>query len=111
MLKGNWKSVKQILQLAHDMRFGESPFVPDSSPNGECALIARRWAIVRLVFGLAQTIGASAGVYFLVQTGVSRWTIWAVSLTGVVSLTSIVLFRILRKGGPSKAATKDRPRK
>ena len=67
----------------------------------------RRRAILRLVLGQAQVIGATAALVFVLREGVSAHALWAVALTGVVSLTSILLFHVVwrekrtRKEGPS----------
>jgi hypothetical protein len=54
-----------------------------------------RWrALLRLAFGQAQVIGASAALVLLLQDGVSAPAIWAAVLTGIVSLTSLLLFRL-----------------
>jgi len=53
----------------------------------------RRWAIVRLILGQLQVAGASATLVFLIQTGVSSWTIITCALAGCVTLTSWFLFR------------------
>ena len=50
------------------------------------------WAIVRLILGTLQ-VGATMGVVFLLRTGVSSLTIWAVSITALFTLTSLMLFR------------------
>ena len=55
-----------------------------------------RWkAFLRLAFGQAQVIGATAALVLLLQGGVSAPVIWAALLTGMVSLTSILLFRLV----------------
>jgi hypothetical protein len=54
----------------------------------------RRRAALRLVLGQAQVIGATVALVLLLQKGVSAPAIWAVVLTGIVSLTSILLFRV-----------------
>jgi hypothetical protein len=55
-----------------------------------------RWkAFLRLAFGQAQVIGAAAVLVLLLQGGVSAPAIWAVVLTGIVSLTSILLPRLV----------------
>lgn len=56
--------------------------------------------IAQLLFGQAQVIGATVGVYFLITTGAGRMTIAAVVVTGVISITSRVLFRVLWKAPP-----------
>ena len=51
-----------------------------------------RWrASLRLALGLAQVIGASMTIVLLLQEGVATLVIWGVALTGLVSLTSILL--------------------
>jgi len=55
----------------------------------------RSRAILRLALGQAQVIGATVAVALLIQEGVSAPAIWAVVLTGIVSLTSILLFRLV----------------
>ena len=54
----------------------------------------RRQAVLRLVLGQAQMIGATAAVGLLLQEGVKAPAILATVLTGIVSLTSILLFRV-----------------
>ena len=53
--------------------------------------------LAQLLFGQAQIIGATVGAYFLITTGASRMTIAAVGITGVISIMSRVLFRVLWK--------------
>jgi hypothetical protein len=62
-------------------------FLPRSSPKN-------RKAILRLVLGLLQMAGATAGFYFLATTGASALTIWAVSLTGMATALSRYLFNV-----------------
>ena len=69
-----------------------------------------RWkAFLRLAFGQAQVIGATAALVLLLQGGVSAPAIWAAVLTGIVSLTSILLFRVVwrekRKQKQGRSAT------
>lgn len=49
-------------------------------------------AVLRFVLGQVQIIGATVGLIFLIQTGSSRFTLWAVGLTGLVTLFSRILF-------------------
>lgn len=53
----------------------------------------RKWAIVRLIFGQAQVIGATMTLVFVIQAGTSGVTIWAAVLTAMVTLTSLLLFK------------------
>jgi hypothetical protein len=55
----------------------------------------RRQAVLRLVLGQAQVIGATVAVVLLLQEGVKAPAILATVLTGIVSLTSILLFRVV----------------
>ena len=55
----------------------------------------QRQAVLRLVLGQAQVIGATAAVVLLLQEGVKAPAILATVLTGIVSLTSILLFRVV----------------
>jgi hypothetical protein len=59
------------------------------------AVQPRRRAILRLALGQAQVIGATVALVLLLQGGVSAPAIWAAGLTGIVSLTSILLFRVV----------------
>ena len=51
--------------------------------------------MLRLAFGQAQVIGATVTLVLLLQGAVSAPAIWAAVLTGLVSLTSILLFRLV----------------
>lgn len=53
----------------------------------------QRWAIVRLTFGLVQIFGAAFAVILLLSTGVTVWSLGTVVATGLVTGTSLVLFR------------------
>ncbi len=67
---------------------------PNPTSNPKHA--AHRWrAILRLTLGQLQVIGATAALVLLVQGGVSAPAIWAAALTAAVTLTSILLFRLL----------------
>ncbi len=63
-------------------------------PNS-AAVQPRSRAILRLALGQAQVIGATITLVFLLQGGVSPRVIWGVILTGLVSLVSILLFRLI----------------
>ncbi len=53
----------------------------------------RKRAVVRLVLGQLQIIGATAGLFLLAQAGVTDWTVGIVAATGLVSVASRLLFR------------------
>ena len=54
-------------------------------------------AFLRLVVGQVQVIGATIAVVLLLRGGVSARAIWAVVVTGIVSLISLLLFRVVWK--------------
>jgi len=55
--------------------------------------ISRKWAVIRIILGQVQMVGATIGVYFLLTTGVSEWTIGVVTATVIVTLASKLLFQ------------------
>jgi len=67
---------------------------PTTSPHNAIEAGTRRRAILRLAFGQAQIIGATAALILLLQGGVSGPAIVAAVLTGIVSLTSVLLFHL-----------------
>ncbi len=52
-----------------------------------------RWAILQLVLGQAQMIGAVAGLYLLITTGVSEQTLAVCAVAGVCTLVSRLVFK------------------
>lgn len=60
----------------------------------------KRWAVVRVVLGTAQVCGAILSLLLLLQLGnESPLTLWAVSATAALTLTSFVLFRHFKLAG------------
>jgi hypothetical protein len=51
------------------------------------------WAIVRLILGVTQTVGATAGLVLLIGTGASRITFEVAAVTGLFTVLSRILFR------------------
>ena len=51
------------------------------------------WAAVRVLLGLSQIMGATATLYFLVETGASVLTLLGTGITGLLLLVSKLLFR------------------
>lgn len=58
----------------------------------------RRWAVVRIVLGTAQVVGAAASVTVLAQAGVNGLSVGLTIATALVMLFSIYLFRVRRYG-------------
>jgi uncharacterized membrane protein YhaH (DUF805 family) len=59
------------------------------------------WAILRLLFGVAQIAGATASVLLLLSSGVNKVTVITVAVTGVITVLSRILFSP-RKTQPGK---------
>lgn len=72
----------------------------DEHPKGQTS--RPRWqALLRFVLGQAQMIGATITAIFLLLEGLRPLVVWSVVLTGAISLTSIVLFRVVWKEKPN----------
>ena len=70
--------------------------------NGNSAALQPRWrALLRLALGQAQVIGATITLVLLLQEGVGPRVVWGVILTGLVSLLSILLFRVIWREKPN----------
>ena len=50
------------------------------------------WAVVRLVLGLLQVIGATVSVSMLIQLGVTAESLSAVALTCLLTTISVIIF-------------------
>lgn len=67
----------------------------DAQPE-PTGLSRHRWAMVRLLLGQVQILGATMTLYFLVKTGESALTFWSAGITACFTLTSLMLFKGLR---------------
>jgi hypothetical protein len=73
----------------------------DTEPSGDRPTAREKaWAVVRIVLGLLQVMGATATAYCLIQTGTSTLTIVAVAVTGLLVILSKLLFR--ERGGSGR---------
>ena len=52
----------------------------------------RAWAVVRLILGLGQMMGAVMSFYLLIATGVNELSIACVVVTCLLTTISVVLF-------------------
>lgn len=52
-----------------------------------------RWAIVRLILGQVQVVGATAGLVLLFETGLSAATLGIFAVTTLATVVSKLLFR------------------
>ena len=50
------------------------------------------WAIVRMILGLTQIVGATASFILLIASGLNRLTYATVTMTTVVTILSRILF-------------------
>jgi hypothetical protein len=63
-----------------------------TDPDARLATRAKRWAVVRLLLGQAQMIGAVAAAYLLIQTGMNELSLGAVVFTCACTTVSVLLF-------------------
>lgn len=54
--------------------------------------LKRRWALVRLLLGMAQILGAAFSLGLLITTGLTAASLLAVVLTGICTTLSVLLF-------------------
>jgi hypothetical protein len=66
----------------------EDAKIPHGRPTGK----EKAWAVVRLVLGLAQMIGAVVSLYLLLQIGLASVTLGAVVFTCACTTASVLLF-------------------
>ena len=60
--------------------------------------MSRTWAVLRVGLGLAQVMGATAALYFLLTTGMTDLTLWATAVTLFFMVLSRMIFaRLDRK--------------
>jgi hypothetical protein len=57
----------------------------------------RAWAVVRVILGLLQMMGAVVSAYLLLQTGVNPLSLAAVVLTCFFTSVSVLLFGSAKK--------------
>jgi membrane protein YdbS with pleckstrin-like domain len=55
-------------------------------------LTDRQWAIVRMILGLAQVMGAAGSLGLLLATGMNRWSLAAAAATCLFTIVSVFLF-------------------
>jgi hypothetical protein len=74
-----------------------------NSDRGAVTQTTRVVVVVRLAFGTLQVMGATMGLTFLLETGVSALTVVTIALTGLITLISRILFsgkRTLKRQDP-----------
>ncbi len=57
----------------------------------------RSRALLRLILGQLQVIGATITLVFLLLRGATTATIWSLIATGMITITSLLLFRVIWK--------------
>jgi hypothetical protein len=55
------------------------------------------WAVVRLILGLVQMVGALVSLRLLLLTGMNAWSLTAVVLTSMCTTVSVLFFGSWRK--------------
>lgn len=70
----------------------------DAQPDSEAREVPPRnkWANLQLALGHLQVIGSAAAFFLLLSQGLTNTLIWVFNGTMALTITSIVLFRILR---------------
>lgn len=58
----------------------------------------RTWAVLRIGMGLAQIMGATVALYFLLATGTTEMTLWATAVTIFFLVVSRVVNARLETG-------------
>ena len=71
-----------------------------NAPETTSAQMALRLAYLRLIFGVLQVVGATASLVLLLETGLNTTSAAAVAITGLVSLTSRLIFRKPKSSKP-----------
>ena len=74
------------------MKQSDRPTSKPEGDDGSPTIRERAWAIVRIILGLGQMMGAVVSVYFLIETGVNALSLGAVAGTCVLTVTSRLLF-------------------
>jgi hypothetical protein len=86
---------------AFDLPSSPAQIIKAMHAHPNTAAVQPRWrAVLRLALGQAQIIGATITLVFLLQGGVCARAIWGVILTGLVSLVTILLFRLVWREKP-----------
>jgi hypothetical protein len=75
------------------MKQSDRPTSKPEGDDGSPTIRERAWAVVRIILGLGQMIGAIVSVYFLIETGVNAMSLGAVTVTCMLTVTSRLLFR------------------
>lgn len=65
---------------------------------GDDASDERSRAVLRIGFGTAQILAATMAGVLLFETGITRWSLLAVVLTCVLTMTSVLVFGSWRRG-------------
>jgi hypothetical protein len=60
----------------------------------------RKRALLRLALGQAQVFGSVMTLVLLIEEGLTRLVMWAAGITTAITMTSIVLFRVVWRKKP-----------
>ena len=77
-----------------------NPRIASDTPRNETMGVRsiRRWAVVRLVLGLLQTIGAAVTLALFLYSGITPLALASVIVTGTLAGISILLFQVWKCG-------------
>ena len=68
---------------------------PTSKPEGDGGsptIRERAWAVVRIILGLGQMIGAIVSFCLLIEIGINEWSLGMVVATCLLTCISVLLF-------------------
>jgi len=94
------------------MKIETHPRIARHAVSGETTVVRaiRRWAVVRLIFGVLQMVGAVFSLGLFVKNGITSLTLTALLITGMFTGISMLLFRVLKRGQqPDKKPTEGNP--
>ena len=76
------------------------PRIDSRALSGETARTRaiHRWAVVRLILGVLQMLGAAFSLGLFFYNGITPLTLAAVLVTGMITGVSMLLFQVLKRG-------------
>lgn len=86
------KRLWRFSSLLYSVRRIQAIMAEPEEAQERAARKERRWAVVRLLLGQFQMIGAVVSLYLLVQTGMSELALGTVLLTCLFTTASVLLF-------------------
>lgn len=86
-------------ELGRSMHSFEAAHSQALSAPGILDRSVRRWGYVQFILGFLQMFGAAFSLGLLVVSGITPLALGAVLITGMLTTSSILLFRVWKRGG------------